>query len=419
MNYEELLAARKEGKKNPVRQPIGGFYREQVEGKWRGIVDIDPRKNENIVFAKALKNECAQTCKLATNRQIHFTPVEDANGDVTRLEMELGNFQTFEQMLEDNPAVVARKNFLDDTLANLVEVTEYLHSQGVMHVCFSPKTVFTRKGDGSVLLLSHGSFYLSLSDLHEFYGDDAQFVAPEVLNHGSIDERCDVYSIGKFLLAVFEMADLPVEYRQALKKAVSESPEDRYQTPTDLLKAVQQRRGVVKTVVSLGIAVVIALLCLAVYMDMFPESSPVEFVKPAPRQPTDDLIDDGFDPAELGVTSDGDSLVYAAKDSAAFQASEREYKAKAEAIFRKNYEKEADRILSKIYNKEYMSNVEKNFIAGSESTISELMKKQAQMGEEAGLTPERAELLATEIIERITEQKKKEMETPNTQGNKK
>ena len=35
MNYEELLAARNDGKKHPVMLPIGGFYREQVDGKWR------------------------------------------------------------------------------------------------------------------------------------------------------------------------------------------------------------------------------------------------------------------------------------------------------------------------------------------------------------------------------------------------
>ena len=41
MNYEELLAARNDGKKHPVMLPIGGFYREQVDGKWRGVVDSE------------------------------------------------------------------------------------------------------------------------------------------------------------------------------------------------------------------------------------------------------------------------------------------------------------------------------------------------------------------------------------------
>jgi serine/threonine protein kinase len=409
MNYEELLAARNEGQKHQVMQPIGGFYREQVDGKWRCVVDILPEKNQNIAFSKALQAECEKNATLVDKHQIHFTPLKNNEGDVERLELELGNYQTFEQLLIDNPAIVAEKGFMDEVLSSLIEATTYLHSQQIRHVCYSPKTVFVRKGDNKALLLSHGSFYHALSDLQEFYGDDAQYVAPEVLNGGTVDDRCDVYSIGKFISGLYDKSDLPLEYRSALKKATSESPEDRFNTPEDLLKAIQKRRASFKSLITLLIAAVATLICVGLYFEYFPETQPVEFVKPAPRQPTDDLIDDGFDPAELGVTSDGDSLVVD-------EAAERDFQAKAEEIFRKRYEKEADRILSKIYNKEYMSNSEKKFLSESESTIEELMKTQSELGADAGLSPERSQLIATEIIERITNQKKQQIGGTNSRG---
>ena len=401
MNYEELLAARNDGKANKSQQPIGSYYREQVDGKWRGMVDIRAELNDNVVFAKALQQECEKNKTLAHNHQLHFTPVVE-NGEVRSLALELGNYQTYEQLLKDNPAIIATKDFLDNTLKSLVELTSYLHEQGIWHVCYSPRTVFARKGDSTPMLLSHGSFYLGVDNQQELYGKDADFVAPEVLNHGAIDERCDIYSIGKFLQSICSQADLPMEYRSAVMKAVSQSPEDRYQTPEDMLKAIQQRRNTFKSALTLVIGVVVALVCLGLYFDMVPESNPVEFVKPVPRQATDDLIDDGFDPAELGVKAEGDSLVID-------DANDRDYQAKAEEIFRKRYEKEADRILSKIYNKSYMNNSEKKFLSESESTIDELMKSQNEIGAESGLTPERSQLIATQIIDRITEQKKKEM----------
>ena len=409
MNYEELLAARNEGQKHQVMQPIGGFYREQVDGKWRCVVDVRQELNQNIAFSKALQAECERNATLADSHQIHFTPVKNDSGDVERLELELGNYQTIEQLLLDNPAIVADKEFVDHVLESLVEATSYLHSQQLRHVCYSPKTVFVRKGDSKALLLSHGSFYQVMSDQKEFYGDDAQYVAPEVLNNGAVDDRCDIYGIGKFILGLFEKSDLPLEYRAALKKAASESPEDRFDTPEDLLKAIRKRRASFKSLVTLLVAGVATLVCVGLYFEYFPETQPVEFVKPAPRQPTDDLIDDGFDPAELGVTSDGDSLVVD-------ETAERDFQAKAEEIFRKKYEKEADRILSKIYNKEYMSNSEKKFLSESESTIEELMKSQSELGAEAGLTPERSQLIATEIIDRITNQKKQEIGGTNSRG---
>ena len=409
MNFEELLIAKAGGKLNQSHMPIGEFFRAKMDNKYQSRVDIHDSLIASITFSEALKRECEENNTIGDKQQLHFTPVMQNDEIVSLAIVESGQYMSFAEMLSETPAVVANHNFLENVLEGLVSITALLHKRGIRHVCFSPRTVFARKGDYSPMLLSHGSYYLSMSNLEEFYGEDAQYVAPEVLKHGTIDDRCDVYSIGKFIQSLGAVSDMPIEYRRAMKKAVSESPEDRYNTPEELLNAVRKQHNFIRSAIIVSISCIIALVCVGLYFDMFPETNPVEFVKPVPRQPTDDLLDDGFDPAELGVTNSGDSLIYD-------QASERDYQAKAEEIFRKKYTQEAERILSKIYNKEYMSNAEKKFTAESESTIDELMKKQAELGNDAGLTPERSQLIATEIIDRITEQKKKEMGGTNSRA---
>lgn len=409
MNYEELLIAKAGGKLNQSHMPIGEFFRAKIDNKYQSRVEIHRTLLANITFCEGLKRECEENLTIVDKHQLHFTPVTEAN-EITALAIsEPGQYMSFAEMLSETPAVVAQRDFLTTVLEGLVSITTLLHKKGIRHVCFSPRTVFARKGDYTPILLSHGSYYLSMSNLEELFGDDVQYVAPEVLQHGTFDDRCDVYSIGKFMQSLGAVSDMPLEYRRAIKKATSESPEDRYNTPEELLNVVRKQHHVIRTAIITAVSCIVALVCVCLYFDMFPETNPVEFVKPVPRQPTDDLLDDGFDPAELGVTSSGDSLVYD-------EATERDYTAKAEEIFRKKYEKEADRILSKIYNKEYMSNAEKKFTSESQTTIDELMKKQAELGENAGLTPERAQLLATEIIDRITEQKKKEMGGSNSRA---
>lgn len=409
MNFEELLIAKAGGKLNQSHMPIGEFFRAKMDNKYQSRVDIHDSLIASITFSEALKRECEENNTIGDKHQLHFTPVMQNDEIVSLAIVEPGQYMSFAEMLSETPAVVANHNFLEIVLEGLVSITALLHKRGIRHVCFSPRTVFVRKGDYSPMLLSHGSYYLSMSNLEEFYGEDAQYVAPEVLQHGTIDDRCDVYSIGKFIQSLGAVSDMPIEYRRAMKKAVSESPEDRYNTPEELLNAVRKQHNFIRSAIIVSISCIMALVCVGLYFDMFPETNPVEFVKPVPRQPTDDLLDDGFDPAELGVTNSGDSLIYD-------QASERDYQAKAEEIFRKKYTQEAERILSKIYNKEYMSNAEKKFTAESESTIDELMKKQAELGSDAGLTPERSQLIATEIIDRITEQKKKEMGGTNSRA---
>ena len=409
MNYEELLIAKAGGKLNQSQLPIGEFFRAKMGSKYQSTVDIRESLTANITFCEALKSECEENVTIVDKHQLHFTPVMQ-DKDIVRLSVsEPGQYMSFAELLSETPSVVAQPNFLLNVLEGLVSITTLLHKKGIRHICYSPKTVFVRKGSLTPMLLSHGSYYLGLSDLEGFYGDDAQYVAPEVLQRGTIDDRCDVYSIGKFMQSLGAVSEMPIEYRRVLKKATSEMPEDRYNTPEEMLNSVRKQHHFVKSAIFVALSLVAALVCVSLYFDMFPETNPVEFVKPVPRQPTDDLLDDGFDPTELGVTNSGDSLIYD-------EATERDYAAKAEEIFRKKYTEEADRILSKIYNKDYMSNAEKKFTAESQSTIDELMKKQAELGESAGLTPERSQLIATEIIDHITEQKKKEMGGTNSRA---
>lgn len=416
MNYEELLAAKNDGRLNLTQLPIGEYYRKQVDGKYRGLVDIRMDLHQNIVFTKALQKECEENKTLANNHQLHFEPTKKEH-EISQLTIESGSFISVEQLLGESPAVVAEKDFINNTLKTLVETTSYLHEKGIRQVCFSPRTVFVRKGDHAVMLLSHGSYYLGLTDQESFYGADASYVAPEVLNHGTVDERCDVYSLGKFMESLFEKASMPIEYKLAIKKACSESPEDRFNTPQDMLTSVEKRRDTLKSVVFFVVALVIALAFIGIYFETFPESNPIEYVKPAPRQATDDLLDDGFSPDELGVVS-SDSIDYesAISDSVEVAQPTPNYQAKAEQIFRKNFEKEANRILSKIYSKTYMSNSEKQFMAENQETIRELMELQQKMGEEASLTAERSQLIASEIIERVTNEKKKQLGGTNSRG---
>ena len=400
MNYEELLESREKGKLRRTRLPIGDFYKKQIDGKYHNIVEIDPRLNENIVFSEALKRECEANARIFSNHQLHYTPQLEGD-DIKSLELEKGTYLSFEQLLRDHPSIIATKNFVDNTVKDLLELTALLHKQGIYHVCYSPKTVFARQGDNGAMLLSHGSFYFGMTDPMQLYSGFEEYVAPEVLRRGTIDQRCDVYSIGKFIGSLFDTMEIPLEYKQVVQRATSEAPEDRYQTPEDMLRALQTRRNVWRSALTVVGALVVALLGVGLYFELFPETEPVEFVKPAPRQATDDLLDDGFDPAELGVVS-GDSSSLSPEDL----QSQREYEAKAEEIFRKQFEEAADRILSKVYNKDYMNASEKNFLTQSQSMTDELVSAQVEIATRAGITETRSQVLASEIIERLTNQKR-------------
>ena len=99
MNYEEMLAAKNEGKLNKTLLPIGEYYRIQMDGKYRAVVSIRQELNSSIVFSGALKTECERNKTLVNRYQLHYTPVMNESGEVEQLEVEAGVFLSMEQLL--------------------------------------------------------------------------------------------------------------------------------------------------------------------------------------------------------------------------------------------------------------------------------------------------------------------------------
>jgi len=403
MNYEELVSINENVQHRLVKLPIGFFRRKAVDGKYVNKVDLRKELTDNILFCECLKKECDENVRLKDKRQLHFV-VSAESEMLSSLEVEQGNLISFEQLLIDNPAVVARQGFIDETISGLVEITSFLNSQKIYHVCFSPSNVFVRKADNGIMLLSHGSFYLNHVSPGVLYEGMENYIAPEVMSGGTVDERCDVYSLGKFLENLFSVAEMPYGYKKVIDKAVSEMAEDRYDSVDEMKKALIIRTNTWKSIKMFLIALAISLIFVGFFFGLMPETTNVEYVKPVPKDPEEAVLDTGFDPkTELGVVMPDTSGVLTPEQIEEMK----QYEAKSEEIFRKMYAKEAERILSKIYNNKYMGANEKSFIAGSRSTTDELLKAQTEIAARAGLSDDKSQKIAYQIIETITEDKKK------------
>jgi hypothetical protein len=83
----------------------------------------------------------------------------------------------------------------------------------------------------------------------------------------------------------------------------------------------------------------------------------------------------------------------------------KEYQRKAEAIVRAQFAKQANLLLDKIYNKSFMGVNEKKFMTASQNTTNELVKIQTELGQKAGLSDAASQSIASDIIERLTQEK--------------
>ena len=416
MNYEELLETRDARKTMKVRLPYGFFYKRLIDGKYSNFVEFHDEIADSITFNNSVKAEHEALAEIHSKQQLHYTPNEGEEG-IYAIAVEVGNYITIEQLLNENPSMVAKSDFVTTTLRDLLDITTELHSHDIYHVCYAPSNILVRKSDGAVRLLCHGSFYEKIG-ADVLYDGLEDFVAPEVLSGGSANACSDVYSIGCFINWIYQSSGLPFELRHVVEKATSSDPDSRYPSAEALRQAVNKARTLRKTG-TIGLTALAIALCIAgFFMYMLPNREPVEFVKPVEEPIPDDLFEDNID-EYLGIGADADSATIAAiianeklrDDSVSVDEKRmRTYNAKAEAIFRKQFTKAADIIISRVYNTESMNGEQTVFAAKSKQMTEDLAKKQQELAALTNLSSDRTQAIAAEIIENITKKKMEAMD---------
>ena len=415
MNYEELLETRDVRKTTKVRLPYGFFYKRLIDGKYSNFVEFHDEVADSITFSSSVKAEHEALAEIHSKQQLHYAPNEGDDG-VYAIAVEVGNYVTVEQQLNENPAMVAKGDYVLSTLRDLFEITVELHSHEIYHVCFAPSNILARKNDASVRLLCHGSFYQRV-DPEVLYEGVESFVAPEVFNAGNIDARSDIYSLGRFISWLYQSSGLPLELRAVVAKATDENPDNRYPSMEAMRQAFNKARTLRHSVLYGGAALAIALCIVGFYFYLLPSTEPIEFVKPVKEPIPDGVLEDNLD-EYLGIGADLDSAAIAdiiaqgkLRDSVSVDDRKmKEYNAKAEAIFRKQFTKAAETIISRVYNAELMNGEQTVFAAKTKQMTEDLAKKQQELAGLTNLSSDRTQAIASEIIENITKKKMEAMD---------
>ena len=416
MNFEEMLEQREVKKTSKIRMPYGYFYKRLIDGKYSNFVQFHDELTEDLFFGHCVKAESDAVASIDHKTQLHFSTNGEDDG-VFAIAVEVGNYQTLEQLLNDNPSIVARNEFMSATLKNLFDFTSLLNSRGIYHVCYAPSNILMRKNDNAVRLLCHGSFYKKV-DVDLLYEGVEDYIAPEVFDRGEIDARTDVYSLGKLISYLYNSAGMPLELKPIVAKATDADPDKRYASVEDFEAAIKRAQNLKRTGILGAAALAIALAIVGLFFYTLPSPDDMEYVKPIDEPVPDEMIEEDMD-ALLGIGADTDSATIAqivkqqqhVKDSLGISEGKmREYNSKAEEIFRKQFTKAAEQIISKVYNKDQMNGSEKDFTIKAQKMTDELVSKKDEIMKSTAISSDRAGAIADKIIEQLTEKKKAELD---------
>jgi len=183
--------------------------------------------------------------------------------------------ESFRELMSDEVQVTEaeiRKYFLQ-----LCEIFEYLHIRGVIHKDCKPSNVML-SDQGNVHLIDFG---VSKSGKYNPGGMSQLYAPPEQIADPNIDDpRTDIYSLGATMYSLLTQETPNMDSkRQSLKKAnispnlrgiilrcMEHKPSNRYQTMTDLKKAIAKKDWAWKTVAAFSAMLVsVAIIFFAFF----------------------------------------------------------------------------------------------------------------------------------------------------------
>lgn len=171
---------------------------------------------------------------------------------------------TLTQFIEKNPDYFNSIKHVDRFVAQLTDTIQYLHSRQIIHCDLKPDNLMITDIDHSVKIIDLGC---ALNDCFDSTtGRTPRFAAPEQLTSGSkIDDRTDVYAIGRIIEYIFKHSKTkpPKRYARVISKCTAHNASDRLSSVIQIQERLKPGCRPM-TVVSIIAAILFAIAIIAV-----------------------------------------------------------------------------------------------------------------------------------------------------------
>lgn len=202
----------------------------KLYGKLHFLKRLKPEHTGDIRYQEALRKEFETGYLLEHPHLVRYLSFEhDA------ILMEYVEGETLSQRIANHPDFFRNHKNTDKFIRQLLDVVGYLHSHQVLHLDLKPDNILLTHINNDVKLIDLGCCFTD--SYQDTKGHTNSYAAPEQLSGKTVDERTDIYAIGRIL----EFLPEHTVYNKVIACCTAENPADRYQSVDEILYAINHR----------------------------------------------------------------------------------------------------------------------------------------------------------------------------------
>ena len=202
----------------------------KLYGKLHFLKRLKPEHTGDVRYQEALRKEFETGYLLEHPHLVRYLSFEhDA------ILMEYVEGETLSQRIANHPDFFRNHKNTDKFIRQLLDVVGYLHSHQVLHLDLKPDNILLTHINNDVKLIDLGCCFTD--SYQDTKGHTNSYAAPEQLSGKTVDERTDIYAIGRIL----EFLPEHTLYNKVIACCTAENPADRYQSVDEILYAINHQ----------------------------------------------------------------------------------------------------------------------------------------------------------------------------------
>ena len=215
-------------------------YKVRIDGKQYFMKRLRPELQEEQRCRTLFHKEFEIGSSISNGHVARYEKIcEDSNGLYILMEYIYGS--TVEEVLNANKAYFANEQNLWKFLLQLLDGIKAFHSQGIAYLDFSPSNIMLTQVGSNVKIIDLGFCF------NNTYGHTAGttplFAPPEIEHINEIDERSDIYAIGRLVKYIQEKSGVKYskQFNNIIGRCLNEKKEKRFASTDEMARAIRRR----------------------------------------------------------------------------------------------------------------------------------------------------------------------------------